>query len=251
MKYNLYVNQKVICNISPDIEIKEAIILDYIIFICQSNNAKIKEKRINGFTWINYNKIIEDLPILKFKSKSSITEKIDKLREYWYVETQIIKQNLYIKTTDLIDELFAEMNTGVQYNEQRCSVQWTNNNIYNNINNNNIIKEEIKENKEIKIKYTLDDYDKLYKEYMSISKMDIKYWYKSKVILFIEQLTKEYTIDELRKAMMNYFSTISDKKYSLSPKNFFSNNKRGDHYRVFEWFLNNDKTIEKEFNIWF
>jgi hypothetical protein len=134
-----------------------------------------------------------------------------------------------------------------------CKETLHNNNIYNNINNNIIKEENIKEENKREI-ISLTDLENLYKEYMKISKMDIRYWYKSKTMLFLEQLWKEYSLEELKQSMYNYFKTISDKKYSLSPKNFFSNNKKWDHYRVFESFLNKeDNNIIKENikSIWF
>lgn len=126
MKYNININQIKILEIAPDIDIKEATILDYLITICNSKNSKIAQKRQWGFTWINYSKLISDLPLLKIKSKWAISPKIQNLELYWFIKIKTINQDVFVELTDLVDNLSIEW-TAIHKNEQYCSQKWTDN----------------------------------------------------------------------------------------------------------------------------
>ena len=49
-----------------DFDLVDGAILDYLYFICNSKNEKIAEQRINGYTWVDYNKILSDIPLSDF-----------------------------------------------------------------------------------------------------------------------------------------------------------------------------------------
>ena len=92
-------------------DLMDSAILNYLIVICNSKNEKIEEKRIGGFTWVNYMKIIRDMPLLRIKSKGAITPRLHRIAENGYITIKIIKQRMYINLTAKVDELFMEMNT--------------------------------------------------------------------------------------------------------------------------------------------
>jgi hypothetical protein len=157
MKYNININQKAIAETKLDII--DASILDYVIFYCKSINKKIEKQRIKDeegeWTWINFEVLLKDMPLLKIKSRGALTPRIRKIEEAGYITLKrIVNQKLFIKLTDKTDELFIEVNRAVHADEQKeeksCSRRRTNNNT-NNIdiyNNTNIISEDKPRNKE-------------------------------------------------------------------------------------------------------
>ena len=77
MKYTIYINQKELSK--TDFDLVDAAILDYLYFICNSKNEKIEKQRINGYTWVDYNKILTDNPLLRIKSKGALSRRIKKI----------------------------------------------------------------------------------------------------------------------------------------------------------------------------
>ena len=139
MKYVIVINQKELMKIAPSINESEAIILDYLVFYCSSLNKKIAEKRVEGFTWINYQTIISDLPILSCKTPASIVGKIKNIESYGFITTKRIATNSgekkYVKLNEMCDLLFAErvvpfskVNGAVQESKSRHLEKQMNNN---------------------------------------------------------------------------------------------------------------------------
>jgi len=127
MKYNIDINQLALMEISPNLDIFDAAILDYIIVMCRSANDKIEKKRIidkNGdaWTWIDFSQLLKDLPILHFKSKGSVTPRIKKIEKVGYISTLSKRSkghiNLFIKMNGLADSLFIYVNRPIQLDEQ-------------------------------------------------------------------------------------------------------------------------------------
>ena len=153
MKYNININQVKLNEIANWIDLKEAAILDYLIVICKTNNKKVAQKRKDWFTWVNYTRLIEDMPLLNIKSKWAITPKIKTLEKYGLINLKTHWQDVYVSLTEKVDELFLDITVQrneqpshrnrqtVHENEQNCSQKWTadrsylwtnNNTIYNN-----------------------------------------------------------------------------------------------------------------------
>ena len=42
-------------------------------------NEKIEEQRINGYTWVDYKKILADNPLLRIKSKGALSKRVKKM----------------------------------------------------------------------------------------------------------------------------------------------------------------------------
>lgn len=110
MKYNINLNQKMLIELSPEITLSEAVILDYLYFICNSLNEKIQKQRVDGYTWINYKTLLEDLPLLKGRTTTTLTSKINNLEKFGYIKTKIVSTETgkykYIKLQNKIDLIY-------------------------------------------------------------------------------------------------------------------------------------------------
>lgn len=111
MKFNININQKALADTKLDL--KDATILDYLIHYCNSRNARIEYNRLKdnqgSWTWINYNGIIDDNPMLRISSKGAISDRISVLREAGFIETKVVdSQKMYYRMTAKVDELFFE-----------------------------------------------------------------------------------------------------------------------------------------------
>jgi len=149
MKYNININQRVLS--TTNLNIIDCAILDYLIFYCNSKNEKIEKNRVDGFTWINYKSLLEDMPLLRIKRTQSITPRMRKLEEDGFIITKIIRvsgyRRLMVNTTKNIDNLFVEQIKPNRETDVRLIVKTVrpnretvvNNNTSNNNTNNNIV----------------------------------------------------------------------------------------------------------------
>lgn len=119
MKYNININQKALEG--QGLDLKDAAILDYLYFYCNSKNEKIEEKREDGWTWISYKALLGDMPLLNIQSRNSITPRMQKLVDAGYILTKIkmvegekATKKLFVKLTQLMDKLFVENTEAVR-----------------------------------------------------------------------------------------------------------------------------------------
>lgn len=108
MKYNININQIILAK--TDLDIVDGAILDYLYYLCSSRSEKVERQRKNGYTWVNFNYLIEEMPMLRIKAKSRISERIKKISETGHILTWREGNKLYIKMTGKIDELFVKTN---------------------------------------------------------------------------------------------------------------------------------------------
>jgi len=136
MKYNININQLVLSK--TQLDLTDCAILDYLYIYCNSQNSKIEKQRIRKdgeiWTWVNYQTLLTDMPLLKIKSSGALTPRIKRIEKEGYITTKrFTHQKLFIKLNSKIDELFIQMNRAIHENEQSYSFQRTNNNtIHNN-----------------------------------------------------------------------------------------------------------------------
>jgi len=117
MKYNININQLVLSK--TNLDLSECAILDWLIYFCNSKNQKIESRRKNGYTQIDYTLLLEELSLLRIKSKDSLTTKIANLEKEGFIEVnRATHQSNYVKLTERVDELFSKLNSSVQNNEQ-------------------------------------------------------------------------------------------------------------------------------------
>ncbi|MCF7819892.1 MAG: hypothetical protein K9M44_00270 [Candidatus Pacebacteria bacterium] len=108
MKYNININQIVLSQTRLDII--DGAILDYLYYLCSSRNKRVEEKRKNGYTWVNFNYLMEEMPMLGIKSKSRISERIRKIAKEGFLRTMRDGNKFYVELTEKIDEVFVKTN---------------------------------------------------------------------------------------------------------------------------------------------
>lgn len=144
------------------LDLIDSAILDWLIVICNSKNERVIHQRLDGYTWINYQALITDMPLLRIKSIGAITPRIKRIEDDGFIETlRPGHRKVYARTTAKVDELFTKMNGAIHETEQFSEGGTIHENepiiILNN--HNTKIKETYGEFE--KVKLTKDEYDKL------------------------------------------------------------------------------------------
>jgi len=121
MKYNININQKALSKY--DIDLKDMAIFDYIHVMCASVNKNIEKERFKGHTWINYERLIEDMPALRIKSRNTISARITSLEKAGLITTEkkMVKghRRVFVKMTTQSDSVFVESSERVLSDEKR------------------------------------------------------------------------------------------------------------------------------------
>ncbi|MFA4941140.1 MAG: hypothetical protein WC582_00890 [Patescibacteria group bacterium] len=120
-KYWVSINQKAYTDNHIKISFELAALLSYLIDICSSTNPKIEAQRLDGYTWVNFGKLLKDMPLLKGRSAASITGNLNKLEALKLIETKNSTVNgrprKYIRKTELcniiINAIYSETNKEV------------------------------------------------------------------------------------------------------------------------------------------
>lgn len=122
MKYYILINQLVLSK--TELDIIDGAILDYIYFYCNSQNEKIKKQRITDedgeiWTWVDYQSLLKDMPMLKLKSGGVLTLRMNKIEKAGYIKTTRFQHmKKYFRLTAKSDGLFIQMNRAIQSSEQ-------------------------------------------------------------------------------------------------------------------------------------
>jgi len=85
MKFNININQKGLEN-DKEITLVEASVIDWIYTFCGTNNKKINRQKIDGWTWISCNHLIQDMPLLRINSRSGCSKLLTRLENLGYIE---------------------------------------------------------------------------------------------------------------------------------------------------------------------
>ncbi len=105
MKYTILINQKAIIDAGfvKKTDLIDWAILGYIQDWMQSPKAQLK----NGHVWLNYNHLIEEMPMLNLKAKQSISNRVKKLHNLKLIDKFQDKDDLrlYVKVTDLYSQV--------------------------------------------------------------------------------------------------------------------------------------------------
>lgn len=114
MKYTIFINQSVLAQYKK-LDIKDGAILDYLIAFCSSDDKSIRQLTIKErgvdyqYTWINYNHLIKEMPMLGIRSKEPITRRIKKIEKAGFIKTfRAPDMSLYIRLTPKIKELYFQ-----------------------------------------------------------------------------------------------------------------------------------------------
>lgn len=146
MKFNININQEKLANY--DLTFQEAATIDWLYGMFGSDNEKINNKRVGGFTWISLPHLIEDMPMIRIKSNSGASKLIKKVKDLGFIETHNNKKErkMYAKPTQKMKDLYfgaISKRTQPQVPEETAQVQ-TDTNQYTN---NNTQEDTIIENK--------------------------------------------------------------------------------------------------------
>lgn len=110
-QYTIIIRQKAFVDYKVKISLELAGLLDYLMRMCLETHPKIETERKDGFTWVGYNKILSDMPLITGRSPASITNKINQLEKLELINTKIIskrgKPRKYIKLTRLSHDILG------------------------------------------------------------------------------------------------------------------------------------------------
>ena len=119
MKYTIYINQKELSK--TDFDLVDGAILDYLYLICNSKNEKIAEQRINGYTWVDYNKLLNDNPLLRIKSKGALSRRVKKMEQSRFIKSIERRKNghilKYFSLTKKSNSLFTQTHDPIHEKE--------------------------------------------------------------------------------------------------------------------------------------
>jgi len=112
MKYFLQINQVAIIENNIKIGLEEAVLLDYLFWLCSSLSEEVEKERIKledgKYTWFDYDFFLKELPILKGRTKPTVTAKIKKLEKERLIKTVIKKKRKYVRLLPKTDLLFRK-----------------------------------------------------------------------------------------------------------------------------------------------
>lgn len=115
MKYTIVVNQRVVADVNEKIEDKknrldlvDCAILEWIVQICSSRDTRICSAREDGMTWISYQKMIDDMPLLNITTKSGIYKRLAKLGDAGFIRLMTKNQRTYVDYTIKTEKLSYE-----------------------------------------------------------------------------------------------------------------------------------------------
>ncbi len=131
MKYVIVLNQEKLLKIEPTIRLTEAIILDCIYSLCSSVSEKIDDLRIekNGkrYTWISYQLILDELPLLKGRTRQSIACFVKTLEDLKFIEaTHGQGYKKYFRITEKTESALRKFNASVKKPERQRKGNLTN-----------------------------------------------------------------------------------------------------------------------------
>lgn len=113
MQYNIHINQKALVELSKDLDVIDASILDYLINFCGVDDKRVKQITFeeNGknyrYTWINIPHLMKEMPLMRIKSKSAISRRIEKVKKTGFIKTFLAGDNtLYVRIAEKTNLLF-------------------------------------------------------------------------------------------------------------------------------------------------
>lgn len=159
IQYNININQYALYKTKLDLV--DCAILDYLIKFCGIDDKKIRQLTITEggkmyqYTWINFNYLIKQMPLLRIKDKSAVSRRVDKIKKEGFIKIfRAPDRSLYVRLTEKIKEIqFVGVAEKQQSKGERCCSKTTgvlldnnrgvvekqqhNNNTNNNNTNNN------------------------------------------------------------------------------------------------------------------
>ena len=215
MRYSITINQLALHNLKSKINSEEAILLDYLFWLCTSVSEEVEKMRIEidgkKYTWFDYGYYIKQTPILRGKSKATITPKIKKLMKEEFIDAKDYAKKgdacsrKYIRLLPKVDGLFRKLNEVVK-KTKRGSFRKLNIDNTINIDNNN------KDNIEASASMgkQVNDLIDLFKE---VNPSHQRLFGMKSQRDAMERLLKKYSYEKVEK-MINTLPQIIDKPYA-------------------------------------
>jgi DNA-binding MarR family transcriptional regulator len=141
MRYKIEINLLALQQLKSKINLEEAVLLDYLYWLCTSPSEEVENMRIEKdgkrYTWFDYGYYLKETPILRGKTKATITPKIKHLEEEEFIKTFIDEKTgrKYIALLPKVDTLFRKLNDPVK-KTKRPPFRKLNIDKYTNIDNN-------------------------------------------------------------------------------------------------------------------
>lgn len=115
MKYYINVNQVALAD--SGLDFNDGAILDYLCVLAMSRNAQVARHRIflresddeefEAYTWADYSALLAALPMLPFKGRSRLSDRVKRIEAAGYIKTNRQPSGrLYFCLTPKADELF-------------------------------------------------------------------------------------------------------------------------------------------------
>jgi DNA-binding MarR family transcriptional regulator len=123
MKFYININQEKLIELAPDARLPDGAVMDYVYWLCSSPSQEVENCRIvvsgEKYTWVNYDWLIQDMPLLKGKSRSTLTPVFKRLEKWGFIKThQIASGRKYVHLVDKADLLFRNQNSPVRKTKQ-------------------------------------------------------------------------------------------------------------------------------------
>lgn len=112
MRYTITINQLAIVTNNLDIDLKDTILLDYIYWLCNTLNEKLNRAIIDGetYTWFDYEYFLNQNPLLNWKSKSSLSLRLEELEKKGFIKTYLTTEYIkkkYVKILEKTELLYS------------------------------------------------------------------------------------------------------------------------------------------------
>lgn len=107
MKFNININQYELSK-NKEITIQDSAVIDWLFTICGSDNERITKKRIEGWTWVSLQHLIDDMPLLRIQTSSGASKLIKRIKTLGFIDTKkdTKERKLYVKPTAKLRDLY-------------------------------------------------------------------------------------------------------------------------------------------------
>ena len=228
------------------LSINEWLVLDYIL---KANNWA-RNISVGNVTYYEVRvwKVLADLPVLAFKTKQPILRIVNRLIELKLLEKIVQENKPYYSPTEKTREYIFSSWKGCVQNDTQVCTKWDTRGVQNNtlgvskwIHNSNIIYSNIKHNNNNNNNNRQAIINEIYNNYYKKMPSDKKKYTKSaQAKLYIEQLLKTHTKEELLTSANNYLRQ-TEKTYIMAVQYFYSNTKQGKYYKPFIDYIGEEK----------
>ena len=126
MKFAININQKAVSDsgLANKTDLTDWALIDYI--IAWSLNKKAV--KLDGYTWVNYKHLSEEMPLLGLNTKGAVSNRIKKLKGLGLIDTiQDNDKRLYVDITDFTHSIvsFSNSKSGAKTVKKGCSPKCT------------------------------------------------------------------------------------------------------------------------------